>query len=86
MHFLTNDMRPALHLEDVTIGKIEGLWADINADASLIYENNLSEIFIKNPGVSVTCKSVMETHGGPSNSIRFSDVDEQKFKEIIIKE
>ena len=84
LHFQSEELRPALYLEDIENGKFLDVQADINSNSTFIHGNNVRDITIKNPWTANTCISVIDIKGKQSKSIKLSDIDKQKFNEIFI--
>jgi hypothetical protein len=84
LYFKEEDERPAVYLQDVKKGKILNLQANIATSSSLIKAHDVKDLYIKNPWTEDLCKRILELSGKDSKSIRLSDIDKDKFKELFI--
>lgn len=83
LYFETEELRPALYLEDIEHGKFLDIQADMNSNSPFMQGNNVRDIFIKNPWTANPCLAVIDIKGEQSRSIILSDIDKQKFNEVF---
>lgn len=81
-HLQSKDYRAPVYLDNVQIANLDNIRADIDATASFIEANDVSEISIKNPWPGISCASVVAIRGEKSKSIRLLDIDEFRFGKL----
>lgn len=79
----SEDQRPPIILDDVVLGKLINIQADIHASASFISANNVKDILIENPFPSKQCTSLINIIGDRSKSIRLSGIERRNFLEVF---
>ena len=83
LYFNKADKRPAISLDDVSRCKISHLQADIDEASTLIYGNDIQDIYIQNPWLKGKCSSLLEVKGEKSEDIILTDVDRLKFNKFV---
>ncbi len=82
-HFVENDLRPALHLDDVIGMKVLNLSSEMDPSVPMIFGRNIKNVFIQNPVPDKTCKSLIAVSGADLKNIRLTDIDKKYFEEIF---
>ena len=82
-HFMENDKRPALYLDDVIGMKILNLSSEMDPSVPMIFGRDIKNVFVQNPLPDKNCKSVIELSGADSKNIRLTEIDKKYFEKIF---
>jgi len=82
-HLDSQDYRSAFFVEDINNLRLRDAMADLSEESALITMKDIYDIYIQNPVATGVANSAIDILGKEISSIRISDIDKSKFKDVF---